>query len=120
MSQLSFTLWALTHLSPMVIPSLRPILSKLSRKASLQVILACFVLQIPATVGLTGYLSFKNGQKAVDDLANQLTNEIGDHVEQKLKDYLIIPQLITRLNADQVQAGTLDLNNLSAVQLYLW
>ncbi|MCY7285043.1 MAG: HAMP domain-containing protein, partial [Cyanobacteria bacterium CAN_BIN43] len=104
----------------MVIPSLRPILSKISRKVSLQVILACLVLQIPATVGLTGYLSFKNGQKAVDDLANQLTNEIGDHVEQKLKDYLIVPQLITRLNADQVQAGTLDLNNLSEVQLYLW
>ena len=104
----------------MVIPLLRPILRKISRKASLQAILACLVLQIPATVGLTGYLSFKNGQKAVDDLASQLTDEIGDHVEQQLKDYLIVPQLITRLNADQVQAGTLDLNNLSAVQLYLW
>ena len=104
----------------MVIPSLRPILSKISRKTSLQVILACLVLQIPATVGLTGYLSFRNGQKAVDNLADQLTNEIGDHVEQKLKDYLTVPQLVTRLNADQVRAGTLDLNNLSEVQLYLW
>ena len=84
------------------------ILSKISRKTSLQVILASLVLQIPATVGLTGYLSFRNGQEAVDSLANQLTDEIGDHVEQKLKAYLSIPQLITRLNADQVRAGTLN------------
>ncbi|MBW4516358.1 MAG: sensor histidine kinase [Timaviella obliquedivisa GSE-PSE-MK23-08B] len=104
----------------MVFPLLRPVLSKISRKVSLQVILACLVLQIPAMVGLTGYLSFKNGQEAVDDLANQLTNKIGDRVEQKLKDYLIVPQLITRLNANQVRAGTLDLDNLSEVQLYLW
>ncbi len=104
----------------MVIPLLRPILSRISRKTSLQVILACLVLQIPATVGLTGYLSYRNGQKAVDSLANQLTDEIGDHVEQKLKDYLTIPQLVTRLNADKVQAGMLDLNNLSQVQHHLW
>jgi signal transduction histidine kinase len=99
---------------------LRPILSKISRKTSLQVILACLVLQIPAAVGLTGYLSFRNGQRAVDDLANQLTNEIGDHVEHSLTDYVAVPQLVTRLHADEVRAGTLDLNNLSEVQSYLW
>jgi hypothetical protein len=30
-----------------------------------------FVLQIFAAVGLVGFLSFRNGQKAVNDLANQ-------------------------------------------------
>lgn len=104
----------------MLIPSVRSILSKISRKTSLQVILACLVLQIPATVGLVGYLSFKNGQDAVDSLANQLTNEIGNHVEQKLKDYVAVPQLVTRLTADKVRTGTLNLGNLSEVQLYLW
>ncbi|NJR39659.1 MAG: hypothetical protein HC781_13640 [Leptolyngbyaceae cyanobacterium CSU_1_4] len=104
----------------MLSPLLRPILSKISRTVSLQVILTGLVLQIPASVGLTGYLSFKNGEKAVDDLATQLTHKIGEQVEQKLKDYLIVPQLITRLNADQVRAGMVDLNNLSEVQLFLW
>jgi signal transduction histidine kinase len=107
-------------LLPMPPSLLRPILSKISRTTSLQVILACLVLQIPAAVGLTGYLSFRNGQRAVDDLANQLTNEIGDHVEHSLDDYVAVPQLITRLNADEVRAGTLDLNNISQVQSYLW
>jgi signal transduction histidine kinase len=104
----------------MFIPLLRPVLRKISKKASLQVILACLVLQIPAAVGLTGYLSFRNGQKAVDSLANRLTEEVGNHVEQKLKDYVVIPQLVTRLNADEVRAGTLNLNDLEDVQSYLW
>jgi signal transduction histidine kinase len=99
---------------------LRSVLSKISRTTSLRVILACLVLQIPAAVGLTGYLSFRNGQEAVDHLANQLTDEVGDHVEHKLKDYVAVPQLVTRLNADEVRFGRLDLKDLSAVQNYLW
>ena len=31
-----------------------------------------FVLQIVAAVGLTGWLSFRNGQKAVNDVANPI------------------------------------------------
>jgi two-component system sensor histidine kinase ChiS len=104
----------------MVLSLLRPVLSKISRKASLRVILACLVLQIPAAVGLTGYLSFRNGQQAVDDLANQLTDEIGDHVEHSLEDFVATPQLVTRLNADEVRDGVLNLDDLTAVQRYLW
>jgi signal transduction histidine kinase len=104
----------------MVLSRLRPVLNKISRKASLQVILACLVLQIPAAVGLTGYLSFRNGQQAVDDLANQLTEEIGDHVEHSLRDFVATPQLVTRLNADEVRDGVLNLDDLTAVQHYLW
>jgi hypothetical protein len=104
----------------MVLSLLRPVLSKISRKASLRVILACLVLQIPAAVGLTGYLSFRNGQQAVDDLANQLTDEIGDHVEHSLEDFVATPQLVTRLNADEVRDGVLNLDDLTAVQNYLW
>jgi hypothetical protein len=91
---------------------LHPLLSKISQKASLRVILACLVLQIPAAVGLTGYLAFKNGQKAVDNLATQLTNEVADHVEHKLEDFVTIPQLVTRQNADEVRYGNLNLNDL--------
>jgi signal transduction histidine kinase len=99
---------------------LRSALSQISRTTSLRVILTCLVLQIPAVVGLTGYLSFRNGQAAVDNLADQLTDEVGDHVEHKLQDYLAIPQLVTRLNADEVRQNRLDLKDSSAVQSYLW
>ena len=48
--------------------------SKSSKKSvSLPLILVIpFVLQIFAAVGIIGYLSFRNGQKAVKDLAIQL------------------------------------------------
>lgn len=35
-----------------------------------------FVLQIGAAVGLTGYLSLRNGQKAVNEVTTQLRREI--------------------------------------------
>ena len=49
-----------------------------------------FVLQIVAAVGLVGYLSFKNGQAAVNDLANQLNEEIANRITQQITAYLSI------------------------------
>ena len=43
-----------------------------------------FVLQIMATVGLVGYLSWKNGEKAVNNLASQLQEEIGKRAQEVL------------------------------------
>ncbi|NES80361.1 MAG: hypothetical protein F6K10_02240 [Moorea sp. SIO2B7] len=46
-------------------------MSKISRQIPLQTVLVVpFVIQIFATVGLVGYLSFRNGQKVVEDLAS--------------------------------------------------
>ncbi|MCU0567972.1 MAG: HAMP domain-containing protein, partial [Oculatellaceae cyanobacterium Prado106] len=100
-------------------PLIAPLLSKISRKASLRLILAFFVLQLPSVVGVTGFLSFRNGQQAVNDLADQLTTEVGDHVEQKLKAYVEVPQLVTRINADAVRFQGLDLTDLVGLQSYL-
>ncbi|MEN9871125.1 MAG: hypothetical protein RLZZ171_2113, partial [Cyanobacteriota bacterium] len=43
-----------------------------------------FVLQIVAAVGLVGYLSFKNGQESVDDLADRLMDQSSDLVSKHL------------------------------------
>ncbi|MGB8689743.1 MAG: hypothetical protein WCD53_20730 [Microcoleus sp.] len=40
------------------------------------VLIVPFVLQIVGAVGLVGYLSFRNGQKAVNNLASQLMSEV--------------------------------------------
>ncbi len=47
-----------------------------------------FVLQIFAAVSITGYLSFRNGQKAVNDLATQLQEEVSDRVSLHLDNYI--------------------------------
>ena len=53
-----------------------------SRKLPLRFVLVVpFLLQIFAAVGLTGWLSFRNGQKAINDLATQLQSEVTDHID---------------------------------------
>ena len=61
-----------------------------------------------SAVGLVGYLSFRNGQKAVSDLAYQLRREITARIEQELQGYFATPHEINRLNADAFARGNLD------------
>ena len=63
----------------------QPVIALTPRKLRLRTTLVLpFVLQIIAAVGLVGYLSFRNGQKAVNDLANQMIQEVGNRVVQHL------------------------------------
>ncbi|MCU0542295.1 MAG: ATP-binding protein [Oscillatoriaceae cyanobacterium Prado104] len=89
-------------------------LAKISGKISLlPVLVVPFVLQITATVGLVGYLSFKNGQRTVNDLAGQLTNEIFARIKDNLNPYLATPHQINQSNATAVILGQLSLENLA-------
>ena len=105
----------------MSVNSLKYLAVKLSRKIPLRnVIVVPFVIQIFAAVGLTGYLSFKNGQKAVDDLAIQLRSEISQRIEQHLQTYLATPPLVNKINSKNLNLGLLDLNNIRSWQTYLF
>lgn len=79
-----------------------------------------FVMQISVAVGLTGWLSFRNGKLAVNDLAGQLMHEVGDRITQQANSYLKSPHEITRLNARAVRSNILDLNNFQATGRYFW
>ena len=59
--------------------------AKISGNVPLSLVLTVpFVLQIFAAVSIVGYLSFRNGQKAVQDLASHLHGEISDIAELDL------------------------------------
>ncbi|MBW4567317.1 MAG: HAMP domain-containing protein [Tolypothrix carrinoi HA7290-LM1] len=95
--------------------------AKKTKSIPLRLILVVpFVLQIFAAVGLVGYLSFKNGQQAVNDLANQLIDKASQQVDEHLAIYLALPQQLSQLNADAISAGQLNLNNQRANEQYLW
>ena len=64
--------------------------------------------QIVGTVGLVGYLSFRNGQKAVNDLASQLRHELTVRIQQELESYFATPHEINRLNANAFTQGLMD------------
>ncbi len=71
-------------------------------------------------VGLVGYLSFRNGQRAVNDLATQLQAEISDRVEQHLDAYFTAPRQINRLNQSAFQNGLLRPDQPALMGRYFW
>jgi signal transduction histidine kinase/CheY-like chemotaxis protein len=84
------------------------------------VLIVPFVLQIVGAVGLVGYLSFKNGQKAVNNLATQLMSEVSLRVEQNLQVYLTTPHQINQSKLDTIKLGFLRMDYLSNWEKYLW
>ncbi|MCG8363440.1 MAG: ATP-binding protein [Pseudanabaenales cyanobacterium] len=95
-------------------------LVKLSGKLSLRSVLVIpFILQIFTAVGLTGYFSLQNGQRAVNDVASQLRREISSRIQERLIDHSEIPHLINQVNADAVRRGELKIGNLAS-ERYLW
>ena len=78
-----------------------------------------FVLQIFATVGLTGYLSLRDGQQAVNDVAKQLRKEITLRVEQNLQAYLKTPQQVNQMNKEAINSGWLKAVSLKDWQQHL-
>ncbi len=92
-----------------------------SKKISLRLLLILpFILQIFGAVGLVGYLSFQNGQKAVEELANQLMLEVGERISERLNLYLETPHLVNQLNKDAIDLGQLDLEDLPSMEPHFW
>ncbi|MGM3305395.1 PAS domain S-box protein [Anabaena sp. WFMT] len=79
-----------------------------------------FVLQIVTAVGLIGYLSFRNSQQLVDNLANQLNSEIGKRIEQRVLNYLEEPHHLIDATYSTIQSGNLEPQNFAAFRRYLW
>jgi signal transduction histidine kinase/DNA-binding NarL/FixJ family response regulator len=93
--------------------------SKVSPKIPLRLILIVpFVLQVMGAVGLVGYLSYRSGQKAVEEMAASLMPEIGDRIEQNLHTYLKTPEQISHTNASLLRQGLLDYQILPALQTH--
>lgn len=86
----------------------------------LAVLVVPFLLQIFTAVGLVGYFSFKNGQKAINDLANQLQREVSARVDQQLDAYLSLPHQINQINLTAIKQGMLDLHDLDNSGRYFW
>jgi adenylate cyclase len=101
--------------------ALPDLISKISGRLPLRLVLiAPFVLQIFGTVGIVGYLSFKNGEKAVNDLANQVNSQISTRIQQHILGYLDKSHQILEVTYAGIKSGNIDLDNFSALQRYFW
>ena len=84
------------------------------------ILIVPFVVQIFAAVSLTGYLSLRNGQKAVNDLASRLQTEVSDRIDQRLDNYLETARKVVTNNQQASEFGVLDLENTEQIGKYFW
>ena len=84
---------------------------KLKRRMPLRLVLLIpFLLQIVGVTGLVAYWSFRNGQQAVKNLAEQVQSELTARIEQELNIYFATPHAINQLSAAAFIQGELPLS----------
>ncbi|MBP0020117.1 MAG: hypothetical protein J7647_21500 [Cyanobacteria bacterium SBLK] len=94
-------------------------LTNLSRELPPRIVLlVSFILQIFGIVGLVGYLSLRNGQKAVNDLALQIRKELTARIERALRAYTETRHTIDKLNANTRVRSDIDTVNLKETHLF--
>jgi signal transduction histidine kinase/ActR/RegA family two-component response regulator len=90
-------------------------------KISLQTILVWpFVVQIVCVVSLVGYLSFQNGQQAVNEVAEHLQEEISARIEDYLHGFLAPPHQINQFNAEMLGKNLLSAQHQLSLQQYFY
>ncbi len=84
------------------------------------VLIVPFVLQIFATVGLVGYLSFRNGQQAVSELVDRLEKEVANRVEKEAIAFLETPHSVTQVLLSSVNSGNLNVEDRPALEKFFF
>jgi methyl-accepting chemotaxis protein len=79
-----------------------------------------FVLQIAATVGLVGYLSFRNGQEAVNKLARQVRIEVAARTQLIMENYFKEPHKITSSNISALRLKHINLEDKEGMEQHLF
>ncbi|MDJ0516901.1 MAG: adenylate/guanylate cyclase domain-containing protein [Trichodesmium sp. MO_231.B1] len=94
---------------------------KVNIRIPLQYILIVpFVVQIFAAVGLTGWLSLRNGQQAVNQVTSQLRNEISTRIQERVKNYLEVPPIIAKINQDNINLGDFNIQDTASITREFW
>ncbi len=73
------------------------------------VLIVAFVGQMTVAVGLTAWLSIRNGQKAVHDVALLLLDEVSTLTRDRIPTYLETPQQLNTLHVNDVDLKHIDI-----------
>ncbi|NJK69865.1 MAG: PAS domain S-box protein [Microcoleus sp. SU_5_3] len=94
---------------------------KSSPKMSLSIVLLIpLIVQISVAVGVTGWLSFRNGQKAVNDLATRLSLEVAARTKEHFQSFGDVSHLFLQINSAAIASGNLDPEDFPNLERYLW
>lgn len=84
------------------------------------ILIVPFVLQTVGAVGIVGYLSYRNGQKAIENLSDQLMSEVGHNITHHLDTYLEVAQQVNQVNKKVIQSGIINPNDFEKLGKYFW
>jgi signal transduction histidine kinase len=79
-----------------------------------------FLLQLSVIVGLIGYLSFQNGQKAVNDLVTQLNQEVSDRVLQHLDSFTLNSRRVAQVSLAEIETGRITPEDSRSFLSFFW
>ena len=75
-----------------------------------------FILQIVGAVGVVGYISYRNGQKAIENLSGELIQDLNARIKQNLNSFIPIPHQVNQLNAAAIQLEEINLDNAAQLE----
>ena len=102
-------------------PLRRPLLSIPFRQVPLRLVLVVpFVLQLTVAVGITGWLSLRNGQQAVNSLVQQLRLKAINEISYYLETKLATPQQINQINLKAIELEILNLRDFDRIGHFFW
>jgi adenylate cyclase len=76
------------------------------------------VVQVVGIISVVGYLSYHNGQKAIQDLSGQLRTSVTARVEEQVHDYLEKPMLVNAINVRLASQKLLPVNSPQEMESY--
>ncbi len=86
----------------------------------LYVLVTALVTLTVIATGLVAYLSFYNGQCAVNDVADQLRGEITIRIEDQVHTFLDTPNQINQTNANILEHGLIAADDPLALEHHFW
>jgi phosphoserine phosphatase RsbU/P len=84
------------------------------------VLIIPFVLQTLGLASVVGYLSYLNGQKAVDALVQDLQSEVQSRIRDRLNSYMAMPKRVVQANWDNINLDLLDIEDTEKLGYYFW
>lgn len=85
-----------------------------------QVVLLPFLIEIFAIVGVTGWLSLRNGERAVNTVTQKLRYEVTTRIEDKIDAYLEVPRLVNKAALQGLERGYWTVQDPLSQERYFW
>jgi methyl-accepting chemotaxis protein len=79
-----------------------------------------FLAPLLTCVGLMGWIALESSQRTANNFSQRMMKTLSEQVKERLNNYLNAPLTINNINADAIEQGQLNLQNLTQVEHHFW